>query len=177
MHIDITHQFENNRVEFMIGKTKTKDFLLPNPNNNGLLDAYSQVIDTTNILLRYQYDYNLHDSFKVDSIFSDINNLPDEDYTTYKVVVTALNSYKKFDFFNQLIYDNICKKDYYNLDFGVIYNYSDAFTLSFKATNILNKGKEVPYVIQNSQPPFNQEDPLYLPLEDRKLLLTMEYLF
>ena len=88
------------------------------------------------------------------------------------------NRYKKFDFFNEIIYyrDDIRKKNYCDYTLGITYHKSDDLGISLKGTNILNKAKESQYFALNPDT-FQQDTPLSISPIDQSIILSLEYTF
>jgi len=174
-----TYKVNNDKYEVLFGYMEVFNYLLPDKSNSGKLDNYDKTMYTRNLLFRWTHKYNRYDKFFLDTSYQDVTNTPElGTYRSYKVVVRNLNTYNKFDIFNEVIYDrdNITKKNYYNYNLGLKYRYSDSFSLSLKGENIFNKANESGYFRVDPNT-YQKEEPLYISPYDRRYSFSMEYLF
>ncbi|WP_456489236.1 hypothetical protein [Caminibacter pacificus] len=127
--------------------------------------------------LRYHKNYSAINDFVIDA-----SNMILEDAPINRIIrVIFLNTHRvrKFDFFESLIFRyskfSDSSKRGYDLNGGVKYNINDNFTLSFKAQNILNKR------YKNGYPTIDLNtgriDTISLPLIERSIIFSMEYMF
>jgi len=98
--------------------------------------------------------------------------------TSYTSTIRNLNTYGKFDIFNEIIYsrDNIDKKNFYDYSAGVIYHSTDDLSVAIKGTNIFNKAKTIDYKRFNIST-LDFETPLKISPIDKSIIITLEYTF
>jgi iron complex outermembrane receptor protein len=188
---DIIYEKENNKYELLFGYTLVKDYLVPNFRNFARLETYDY-IELSGFNLRWTHHYRRYDSLFIDVGITDTANLPydisPKRLKQYNAVVRNLNTFGKFDIFNEIIYfkNNLERVSYVDYSAGIKYNHSKDFSISLKGQNILNKSKEL-FInrIDTTSPTFNPTNPtnwtLDTPLKvqsiDRKVLFNLEYLF
>lgn len=134
-----------------------------------------------NINLINKFDFNIWVRSATLKKIKVINSDPQ-----YGGYVRLLNSYKKFDFSNSLVFNfgSFSKNHYFNLNSAITYNYSRNLKFYIKANNILNKAFTQNYkafVTQEYKPgefTFTQIDTLNnTKLYDREFMLGLEYSF
>jgi hypothetical protein len=188
---DIIYEKENNKYELLFGYTLVKDYLVPNFRNFARLETYDY-IELSGFNLRWTHHYRRYDSLFIDVGITDTANLPydisPKRLKQYNAIVRNLNTFGKFDIFNEIIYfkNNLERVSYVDYSAGIKYNHSKDFSISLKGQNILNKSKEL-FInrIDTTSPTFNPTNPtnwtLDTPLKvqsiDRKVLFNLEYLF
>lgn len=176
---DIIYKVDNNKYELIAGYMKIKNYLTPN--GRGQLDTYQKDLDIVAILARWTYSYSKYDKLFSEFSYQQRDNLPFiQKYKIYKVVIRGLNTFGKFDIFNEVIYDrnNFMKKNFYDWSAGVKYNHTKDLIISVKGENILNKAQESEFMrMDPSTSPFQPEEPLSVSPIDRKFTLSLEYLF
>ncbi len=122
--------------------------------------------------LKYTYKINRIDKISFD-VYSGGNNDSIEMSPKYGAHLIAYNTYKKFDFFNELDY----RSDYsaYGVDVDKSFNFTSAvkyhvsadFSVGVKGENILGKGFEQAYKGLDKS----------IPVFDKKFWINMEYVF
>jgi hypothetical protein len=148
-------------------------------NNRGLLDNYNKKSSFKSILTRWTHQYNDYDKFFVTMAMLKRDNIPIIKHKEEKrVVLRNINTYAKFDIFNELLYarDSINKKSYYDYSAGVKYHHSNDLIISLKGENLLNKAPVMKYGRINPTT-FQKESPLEVAPIDRKITVEFEYLF
>lgn len=180
---NITYQNDNNKYELMLSNLKSKDYLVPTlPEKK--LDNHTKTIITNGVLTRWTHNYNKFDKFFLTLGYMRKENLPFiGDRKEYTGVLRNLHTYKKFDIFNEIIFykDSTENKDFYDYSAGVKYHYSNDLTISLKGENLLNKAKTTSYArldattLANLTP--SQEEPLNISPIDRRIMISLEYLF
>lgn len=174
----IAYQEKNNKYELMLSLLKTKDQLFPNL-QTGLLENYSKTIDMKSIVLMWTYEYNQFDKLYITAEYDRIGDMPVTEATKqYKSTIRNLNTYDKFDIFNELFYsrDDSRDKNFYDYSAGVIYHANEDLSVSLKATNIFGNAQTTTYTRVNPYT-FQAEEPLKISPIDRHVMLTLEYLF
>lgn len=179
---DIIYQKESNKYELILSLLRTKNQLVPNI-NSGLLENYKKTIEVKSALFKWTYEYRQFDKLYIDAEYNTIDNIPGgysvkNSMRQYKATVRNLNTYKKFDFFNELLYfrDTIQKENFYDYSAGVVYHANEDLSVSLKATNILNRAQTTSYYRVDPNT-FQPEAPLQISPIDRHIMLSMEYLF
>ncbi|MBI3873630.1 MAG: Plug domain-containing protein [Arcobacter sp.] len=175
---DIIYQKDNNKYDFILSLVKTKNQLLPDDANR-LLDNYEKTIEMKSGLFMWTHEYSKFDKLYITAGYNQIDNMPQASITKqYQSTIRNLNTYKEFDFFNEILYfkDSIRKENFYDYSAGVIYHKTDDFSVSLKATNILNKAQTTIYSRTNPTT-LLAEEPLKISPIDRRIMLTIEYLF
>ena len=175
---DIIYQNENNKYELILSLLKTKDQLVPNL-QSGLLENYSKTMELKSALLMWTHEYNQFDKLYITAEYDEMNNVPLlGTMRQYKSTIRNLNTYNKFDIFNELLYsrDNHEGKNFYDYSAGVIYNANEDLSVSLKATNIFNSAQTTTFTRLDPQT-FQPEEPLKISPIDKHVMLTVEYLF
>ncbi len=174
---NIIYQKDANKYELVLDYTKVKDAFYPL--DNGKIINYTKDLKISGINARWTHTYNDYDKFFLSIEYRKVKNLPV--IGTYKfdtIIVRNINTYKKFDIFNEIKYDrdNINKKDFYDYSAGVKYHYNRDTTINLKGTNLLDKAKTTTYYRRNPLT-FQQEQPLEISPIDRKVMLSIEWVF
>ena len=128
--------------------------------------------------LDYNYMFDVNNKITTNFIFG--NNSEHENYSpAFEALIKSFNSYKKFDFYNELIYKSSYTTQRGDLslyvgssiDFtsSVKYHYSKDLAFGMRGENILNDGYKQAYVGRY----YNDA----LPVTDRKVWINMEYSF
>lgn len=176
---DIIFEKENNKYELLFGYSILKNTILKESFTDTFLDNYSKNLYIASAILRWTYQYNDYDKLYTSFDYSDTKNLYDiSSIKTYNVVIRNLNTYKKFDFFSELLYtrSSLVKKDYYDLSLGIIYKHNENLSFSIKGENILNKAEET--IFSRFDPiSFQAIEPLYISPIDKKVTISLEYYF
>ena len=176
---NITYKKENNKYELVLSATKAKNQLMPN-SQSGLLENYDKDLNVLNSEFRWTYNYRDYDKLYMAIGYNHIHNLPmfSDSLHQYTSTIRALNTYEKFDFFNELLFtrDNIENNNFYDYSLGAIYHYTKDLSISIKGTNVLDKARTRSYMRVNPVT-FEQETPLNISPIDRSFMATVEYLF
>jgi len=175
---NIIYQKESDKYELRLSLITTKNQLMPNIQSS-LLENYPKTIEVKSAIFMWTHEYNQFDKLYMSAEYDNLNNLPViNTKNQYKVTIRSLNTYKNFDFFNELLYfrDSARKENFYDYDAGIIYHASEDLSVSLKATNIFNKAKTTSYSRVDPQT-FQMQKPLQISPIDRHVMLTMEYLF
>jgi len=174
---NIIYQKFNNKYELILDYMRIKNYLLPV--ESGLIDNYKEKVTVKGLNFMWTHDYNDYDKLFISLGYMETNNMPSVSLQkTYTGILRNINTYKKFDIFNELLYykDSVNNKDYVDYSAGVKYHYSDDLTISFKGENLFDKAKTTSY--KRVDPVTNQlEVPLEISSVDRKVMITLEYLF
>ncbi len=175
---NIKYSQNNYSHEVILGYLKTKDRLMPD-STTGLLNPYKSTIKMTSLYYMFKMDYRNDDNVEFTIKNNHIKNIQSiKTINQYNAMLRNFNRYKKFDFFNEIIYyrDDIRKKNYCDYTLGITYHKSDDLGISLKGTNILNKAKESQYFALNPDT-FQQDTPLSISPIDQSIILSLEYTF
>jgi len=170
---------DKNRYELLVGFMKVKNYLMADVTQNNKIDNIKNDLEMKSTLFRWTYEYNNYDKLFTDFSYQAIDNLPNIDnFKSYSAVIRSLNSYKDFDFFNEMIFyrDNVANKTFCDYSAGVIYQYTQDMTFSIKGKNLFDKAKTTQYYRVNPTT-MQSESPLEISPIDRKITLSLEYLF
>jgi len=179
LYSDIIYTNGNNKYELLVGVMKVKNYLMPDFINKGKINNLKDDLNMVSALFRWTYKYNRYDKLFTDFSYQEVTNMPNTSkYKTYSVVLRSLNTYKKFDFFNEIVFykDNVYNKAYYDYSNGVMYQYSNDITFSLKGENLFNKAKETNYNMRSPDTLELMESVAISPI-DRKITFSFEYLF
>ena len=175
---NIIYQKNNNKYEVLIGYTIMKDFLVSN--SSGKLELYDKDIHRTGLSATWTHSYNEYDTLSINFDYRRIANLPKTDkFKNYKIMVRTVNTYQKFDIFNELLYrrDTDINIDFYDYSAGVKYNHTDSLTISLKGINLLDKAQTTKYIRKEPTNPNIMLAPLEVSPIDRSIMLSLEYSF
>ena len=180
---NITYEKEYDKYELMLSSLKSIDYLVPTMPQKKL-DNHNKVVTTNGILTRWTHNYNKFDKLFLTFGYMQKKNLPLIDTRKeYTGVFRNINTYKNFDIFNEVLYykDDVDNKEFYDYSAGVKYHYNKDLTISLKGENLLDKAKTTSYsrvdvtTLSNPIPSF--EEPLEISPIDRRVTISLEYLF
>jgi len=175
---DFIFEDQDSTYEVVLGYMKLKNTLLQDPTCTHL-DNYKEDIFVASALLRWTYIYNNYDKLYMNFDYKDTSGLFNLGHVkNYTGVIRNLNTYKKFDFFSEVLYNyiNIEKEHYYDLSLGVRYKHTDALTFSIKGENLFDNAQTTSYTRVNPLT-LTPEEALSISPVDRKITLSLEYLF
>jgi len=179
---NILYQKGANSYEIIADYSFGDNYFLPlsDGKDQGKLANYSKTLKMSGVDLRYIREYNQYDKFFVRAGYREVQNTPFKfkNYKQYTGVVRNINSYQKYDIFNELVYDrnNISKENFYNYSLGVQYHYDDAITVALKGLNIFDDARKSDYYRINPTT-FPPEQPLQASVIDREVLLSASWVF
>jgi iron complex outermembrane receptor protein len=168
----IRYKTKKQHIEFLVAANKAQDAIIydrTTPNR------YLNSKDTIRYLrydLRYYYFFDKNNKILVD-FFSGKNSKDIITSPQYNGVVRLFNRYKKFDFYNELIYKSayssadISMDASFNFNTSLKYHFSQDLSFGLRGEDILNDSYEQAYRGYNKA----------IPVSDRKLWINMEYLF
>jgi len=174
---NIIYEKDENKYELILDYTQVQNMFLPNL--QGKLENYNKTASMYGANARWTHNYNRYDKLFIDISYRELSNLPIVDnYKIYSSIIRNVNSYKKFDIFNELIYNrnNIQEKDFFDYSLGIKYNYLRDFIVSLKGTNLFDSANTTSYYRVNTTT-FTPEEPLKISPIDQKVMLSMEYIF
>ena len=179
----ITYEVDQNKYELLLTNLKSKNYLVPVlPEMK--IDNYDKDVITNGVLARWTHNYNTFDKLFLTFGYLKKEDLPFiGEQKQYIGILKNINTYKKFDLFNEMLFYKYSTEDkeFYDYSMGVKYHYSDDLTISFKGENLLNKAKTTSYARLNTQllssSILSQEEPLEISPIDRRVMISVEYLF
>ncbi|SFV67893.1 hypothetical protein MNB_SM-6-1229 [hydrothermal vent metagenome] len=175
---NIIYKSGSDTYELIVDYSQGKDYYLPL--DNGKIVNYKKKLKMPGVDLRWIRIYNNNDKFFIRGSVREIQNAPYafKIFREYGCVVRNINSYKKYDIFNELVYDrnNISKKNSYNYSLGVRYHYNKDTVIALKGLNIFDDARETPYYRINPNT-FVQEEPLKVSPIDREIMLSIDWAF
>ena len=175
---NVKYQQDNYLHEAIFSYVKEKNKLMSDTTTRRL-DTYRHTIKSTSLAYRYKMDYRSDDNIEFTIGKNKIKNIPIvNSMNQYSATLRNFNRYKKFDFFNEILYyrNDIKKKDYFDYTLSIIYHKTDDLSISLKGTNLLNKARESQYYAL-SPDTFQQDAPLSISPIDQSIMLSLEYTF
>jgi len=176
---NIIYTDKNSKYEFLYGVMVIKDYLLPDT-RSGLLHNQEEKVTLYSSNLRWTYSYNDYDTLLFGlGYIKTVDMYEIDSIDRYSGIIRNINTYKKFDIFNEILYfrdDYRSKHNYFDYSAGVKYHYSDDLTISIKGENILNKAQVTIFDRVNPET-FASEEPLRISPIDRMFTISLEYLF
>ena len=176
----LSKMYNKDKYTLSVGLSKIEDMLFVTETSNGKIDNYNKDINSHYIELKYEHPYNQYDNLFLQVGYIHMNNLPFVDVVNqYTAVIRNVNTYKKFDIFNEIIYFKDSKDGYvnaYDYSAGVKYHYSEDLIFSIKGENIFDKAKKTQYVRINPTT-YQTEAPLNISPTDQKVTIGLEYSF
>ena len=145
--------------------------------NNGLENS-NEKIKLNFIDMRWSKDYNYINNFLIEGFIFWLDNARLKQH--HQVSVLNTHRYKKFDFFENIIYKKLTftsdTNSGFDLDLGVSYNLNDNLMISLKGESLLSTRYEEEYMRYDiSKMTFL--DPLKTPAIPRNISLSVEYSF
>ena len=176
---DILYELKNNKYELIVDYTQGKDHYIPL--DAGKIVNYDKILKMSGVKTRWTHSYHRFDKLFVQGEYRLIQNTPSQYFSTYKqyrAVVRNINTFNKFDIFNELLYDrnNVSDKNFYNYSAGVQYNYSDSFTFALKGLNLFDDARTSDYTRTNPAT-FKQEEDLHISPIDREIQISAKWIF
>jgi iron complex outermembrane receptor protein len=159
-------------VEFLFTANRIDDYVLYDRSTTYGYFNSNETLKYNYYELNYSYFFDIDNKLLV-SFFTGKHSKDGIFSPRYNATVRLFNRYKKFDIYNEFIYksayDNANIAMDASLDFNaaVKYHASEDLSLGLRAENILNDSYENAYRGYSSA----------IPVNDRKIWLTMEYLF
>lgn len=170
----------DNKYEFILNYSKAKGYLQPSMINKGLLDNIKNNVIVVGSEFRWTYKYNEYDKLITSFGYMNQTGLPiKHKLNNYRATIRNINTYDKFDIFNELLfhYDTLYKENTYDYSVGVKYHYSKDLTISVKGENLFNKARKFHYTRVTNINTLTQEEPLKISPIDKKIMFSLEYLF
>ena len=167
------------KLELIASLVSIKDALMPDPQNDGLLISQKELLDVKSTVLRYTKKYHSYDKIELSVGYNDVINVPSIGHLVeHNIGLKGFNRYKKFDFYNELLYykNNYDDSGAIDYNLAITYHITDDLLFSLKGINLLDKAHTVRYSTLdiNSIP---ERKYLYIPSIDKKILVSMEYTF
>lgn len=161
----ITYKNDHNIFDITYTNENIKNAIITS--DIGAIKNSSSVIKRDSLLLRWTHHHsNVNKHF--------ISYLIEDDSS--KVVFKNFNRYGKIDLYEELVVDIVDNNRYYDLGLSVSYQYSNNININLKCENILNKSYKQKF-IRNSVLAVQPLDPYMLSIIDKKIMLSLEYIF
>ncbi|MFA9374618.1 MAG: hypothetical protein ACERKK_10725 [Poseidonibacter sp.] len=176
---NIIYEKDNKKYEIILDYTKIKNYLSLSTNNTTLLNNYEKDVFFKSATFNLTYKYNSYDKFLLSLRHLKTQNMPNSNDGKYSTLILRnINTYEKFDVYNELIFsnNNIDNKNYYDYTLAIKYNYTKDFNISLKGENLFSKAKTTNYDRVDPATSLSQSD-LNISSIDKKIILSMEYLF
>ncbi len=179
---NIIYEENKDKYEMVFSYGSVFNYLIALKSTDGKLTNYDGNVLLYASTVRYTHKYGKYNKFFTSAEFLRVKDLPkeyiDKDYDEFKWIIRNINQYDKFEIFNQVSLDlnNYDNNLYCDYDFGVAYNYSDDFKISFKGENIFNYSRKM--IFRRVDIDTNEEEqPLFISPIDQRFLINMEYKF
>ena len=174
---DIKYSVGSHDLEMILGYMKDKKLLVPNM--EGKLHNMKGALYSKSVALRDTFMYRDNDKLFIELLY--MNHEAKDLFGKLiikRAVVRNLNTFGKFDIFNEIIFERESDIDenFYDYSAGVIYHHTDDLSFSFKGENIFNKAKTSQYTFYDPNT-FQPTNTLKVPSIDQRFMLSMEYLF
>jgi hypothetical protein len=173
---DIIYTLDSHKFEIVLSHMVKKNMFAINrmgkiSNLKGNTKGYGAVFRDT---FRYRDNDKLFLEFSINTRKND--NQPEMIWR--RGVLRNLNTYKKFDIFNEIVYyrDSKENKNYYDYSAGVIYHHNEDLSFSIKGQNIFNKAKTTDFVLVDPNT-FQRDAVVKVPSIEQRFMISMEYLF
>ena len=177
---DIIYEKDANKYELILDYSEGKNYFLPL--DKGKIVNYNKKLIMSGIDARWTYIYHKFDKLFLRAGYRELRNSPDSIISFYKeyiAVARNINTYKKFDIFNELVYrTNNYIKDGHSCNYsaGVKYNYNDSISFSIKGINLFDNASKEKYIRINKRT-FQEEEPLLISPIDREIRLSARWVF
>lgn len=182
LYEEIAYKKENFKQEFIFGHIVEQNYLMADPSQQGKINTYKDDMTVHSFILRSRLKYREYDELMVEFAYLDSLGMPSfspvKKYKNAKAILRSLNTFNKFDVFNEFIYERDNIQDVHSIDFnsGLKYNYSSDMCISLKGENIFNRAIKQSYWRVNPLT-GKQLEPLRVTPYDQKVTLSMEYTF
>jgi iron complex outermembrane receptor protein len=171
----IKHNFNDKDIELVSMISRTKNIFYYNSDNG--YDYLQKYIPIKMFSFRYHKNYNIINDFTIE-----YNRMYFYKLRLKRIdKLIFLNTHRKnqFEFFESGVYQKNIYKDStkkgIELNLGIKYNVGDNFSLALKGNNILNKAYKISYPLINLN--NFQNNSIDVPVVERSLMLSVEYLF
>ena len=177
MQTDIyTVSFEYKKMQhfvlFDIAHIRNKEILHYNYTTTYGWENSTEKIWKNLIELKYIYTFDLYNKISADIVYGN-NSKHTKDSSPFEVLVRSFNAYKKFDFYNELVYkssysyQDVFIKSSFDFTTAVKYHYSKDLMVGVRGENIFHDSFKQVYGGYESA----------LPVNDQKFWLNVEYTF
>jgi len=163
--------------EFFISYAWIQD--APYVNANMRVDTADATTTHLSSYLQYTYHYDAINKITLAYRYKEIDHAGyHQEFRNHQVILRNQNRYHKFDFFEEMF---VTRSEYYDntgfdLTLGVRYNISDNLIVSLKGQNLLNKA-EKQTLSRFDFTTFTPMEPLKIPIQERIVMLGVEWLF
>jgi len=163
--------------EFFISYAWIQD--APYVNANMRVDTADATTTHLSSYLQYTYQYDAINKITLAYRYKEIDHAGyHQEFRNHQVILRNQNRYHRFDFFEEMF---VTRSEYYNdtgfdLTLGVRYNISDNLIVSLKGQNLLNKA-EKQTLSRFDFTTLTPMEPLKIPIQERIVMLGVEWLF
>ncbi len=163
---------ENSELELIVAGNEVSDVVVYNPTKPWGFENSSDKSSYLLYQLKYSYQFDYENKVYVD-VYTGSNNKDIQTSPKYGASLRFFNTYKKFDFYNELIFRtsyenfNISMEPSYDYTSAVKYNISSDFSAGVRAENIFDTAYKQAYRTIGYSIPVTQQ----------KFWLNLEYLF
>lgn len=177
------YEKKRDRYELILDYSTGKDFYVPL--DKGKIVTYDNTLKMYDIDVRWTRQYRQFDKLFLRCGYRIMKNIPDfmiNDYT-YKellAVVRNVNTFDRFDIFNELVftrsnpyqkYENSC-----NYSVGLKYHYNDSLSFMVKGVNLFDDAKKT-FFPRVDPVTLQPETPLEVSSIDRAIRFAVEWVF
>jgi len=171
--------FKNNiKYNFLFTYSEFINYLVPDLNDRYLLYNTNQKIRTYDFYLSGEKIYNDIDKLLMSVEYLTYKAPIINRYKRFKYLIRNINTIKKYDIFNELIftYTNDEQKYYILYNLGIKYHYSKDIVFSIKGENIFDDAYKQNYFRADPNT-LEQLQPTQISPIDRNIIVSMEYYF
>ena len=172
---DIKYKKNLHSFDVALGYFVSRDYFFPN--SKGLLDNSNKRINETYFGFRYSYLYRPFSKLSFNYYFQCMRDIPKINiFRVHKAVVYNYNSFKKYNFFEELVMDKLENtKVFYDLSLGVKYNKNDNLSFFLRGENLLDRAQK--YNFFSFNPLTGKNTFIDVPFIERRVAMGMEYSF
>ena len=176
---NVLYEEQNNKYELIVDYTQGKDFYMPL--DSGKVINYDKILKMGGVELFWTHSYHNFDKLFVEGAYRAIQNTPAQYFSSYKqyrAIIRNINSFEKFDIFNELVYNrnSILNENFFNYSTGVQYNYNDSFIFAIKGLNLFDNVRPSTYTRINPAS-FQTEEDLNISPIDREIQISAKWIF
>ena len=168
----IEYKQKNSVLSFDFARVTSKNLIYYDRTTSNGWQNNNDTIWKNLFQLNYTYNFDLNNKIVTNFVYGN-NETHYINSPSYEAVIRSFNKYKKFQFYNELIYQtsytlyNVYVDASYDFTSAIKYQYTDDLTFGFKGENIFNKGYENSY----------RGLAFSIPVNDQKFWLSLEYSF
>ena len=176
---DIIYEHSKDRFELILDLIKSKNNYIPSA-NSGKITSYDKTLALYGAELRWRRYYRKHDKLQAHLSYRQILNAPFfiDGLREYRALVQNINSFKRWDIFNELLYtwNSKVQESYFNYSCAFTYHYSKDFSIALKGMNLFDNAREGLYV-RIDPTTLQRLTPLRASSIDQEITLTASWIF